>query len=75
MKRASLRKYILPEFNSKNISVNVYNGIALAVAINLVNPYYAKFAERLGANDYQMAYLNSLPAFISLFALIPGAIL
>jgi len=74
MKRASLRKYILPEFNSKNISVNVYNGIALAVAINLVNPYYAKFAERLGANDYQMAYLNSLPAFISLFALIPGAI-
>lgn len=71
---ASLRKYIIPEFNSKNLSVNVYNGIALAVAINLVNPYYAKFAERLGANDYQMAYLNSLPAFISLFALIPGAI-
>ncbi len=71
---ASLRKYIIPEFNSKNLGVNVYNGIALAVAINLVNPYYAKFAERLGANDYQMAYLNSLPAFISLFALIPGAI-
>jgi MFS family permease len=68
-----LRNYI-PVFNSKNISINVYNGIALAVAINLVNPYYAKFAERLGANEYQMAYLNSLPAFISLFALIPGAI-
>ncbi len=69
-----LRNYIIPDFNSKNITINVYNGIALAVAINLVNPYYAKFAERLGANDYQMAYLNSLPAFISLFALIPGAI-
>ncbi|HSN65709.1 MAG TPA: MFS transporter, partial [Fusibacter sp.] len=69
-----LRNYIIPDFKSKNITINVYNGIALAVAINLVNPYYAKFAERLGASDYQMAYLNSLPAFISLFALIPGAI-
>ena len=74
MKRSSLRNFIIPEFKSKNLAINVYNGIALAVAINLVNPYYAKFAERLGASDYQMAYLNSLPAFISLFALIPGAI-
>lgn len=71
---SKLRNYIIPDFKSKNITINVYNGIALAVAINLVNPYYAKFAERLGASDYQMAYLNSLPAFISLFALIPGAI-
>lgn len=71
---ANLRNTLRPTFNSKNISINVYNGIALAVAFNLVNPYYAKFAERLGANDYQMAYLNSLPAFVSLFALIPGAI-
>lgn len=57
-----------------NININILNGIALAVATNLVNPYYAKFAERLGATDYHIAYLNSLPAFVSLFALIPGAI-
>lgn len=29
-----------------NININILNGIALAVATNLVNPYYAKFAER-----------------------------
>lgn len=71
---AELSKLFKRKFESRNIKINVYNGIALAIAINLVNPYYAKFAERLGANDYQMAYLNSLPAFVSLFALIPGAI-
>ena len=55
-------------------TINIYNGIALAISTNLVNPYFAKFAERLGANAYQIASLNSLPAFFSLFALIPGAI-
>ena len=54
--------------------INIFNGIALAISVNLVNPYFAKFAERLGANAYQIASLNSLPAFFSLFALIPGAI-
>ncbi|GAB6108761.1 MFS transporter [Fusibacter bizertensis] len=53
---------------------NIYNGVALAISVNLVNPYFAKFAERLGADAYQIASLNSLPAFFSLFALIPGAI-
>ena len=59
---------------NSNININILNGIALAVATNLVNPFYAKFAERMGATDYHIAYLNSLPAFVSLFALIPGAI-
>ena len=61
-------------FEWNNFNINIYNGVAVSIAANLVNPYYAKFIERLGANDYHMAYLNSLPAFISLFALIPGAI-
>lgn len=60
--------------DQSNQSINIYNGIALAIAANLVNPYFAKFAGRLGATDFELAYLNSLPAFISLFALIPGAI-
>lgn len=58
-----------------NLHMNIYNGIALAIAVNLVNPYYAKFAQRLGATDYQLAYLNSWPAFVSIFALIPGALI
>lgn len=58
-----------------NKRVNIINGILAVIATNLVNPYYSKFAERLGATDYQIAYLTSLPHFISILAFIPGAIL
>ncbi len=58
-----------------NKKINILNGILAAVVTNLVNPYYSKFAERLGATDYQIAYLTSLPHFISILAFIPGAIL
>lgn len=58
-----------------NLKINIYNGVFYAIALNLVNPYYAKFAERLGASDYALAFLNSWPYFVSVFALIPGAML
>lgn len=58
-----------------NIKINIANGIFATIAMNLVNPYFAKLAERLGATDYQIAYLTSLPHFVSIFAFIPGAIL
>lgn len=60
---------------NSNLHMNIYNGVALAIATNLVNPYFAKFAQRLGASDYELAYLNSWPAFVSIFALIPGALI
>ena len=58
-----------------NKKINIINGALATIAMNLVNPYYTKFAERLGATDYQIAYLTSLPHLISIFAFIPGAIL
>lgn len=58
-----------------NKRINIVNGILATVAANLVNPYYSKFAERLGATDYQIAFLTSLPHFMSILAFIPGAIL
>jgi len=58
-----------------NKNINILNGALATIAGNLVNPYYSKFAERLGATDYQIAYLTSLPHFISILAFIPGAIL
>jgi len=57
------------------MKINVINGVLATIATNLVSPYYSKFAERLGATDYQIAYLTSLPYFISILAYIPGAIL
>lgn len=58
-----------------NIRVNIANGIAAVIAMNLVNPYFVKFAKRIGAGDYHIAYISSLPALMAVFALIPGAIL
>ena len=58
-----------------NTRINIICGICATVSLNLVNPYFAKFAERLGATDYQIGLLTSLPHFVSIFAFIPGAIL
>ncbi|MCF6465486.1 MFS transporter [Clostridium sp. Cult2] len=66
---------IQEEYLEYNIRTNIINGILATAALNLVNPYFAKFAERLGATDYQIAYLTSLPHFFSILAFIPGAIL
>lgn len=63
------------EYLEHNIRTNIINGVLATAALNLVNPYFAKFAERLGATDYQIAYLASLPHFFSILAFIPGAIL
>ena len=79
MRKVFWLKYETNSFKGKlvdyNIKINIFNGILATVALNLVNPYLAKFAERLGATDYQIAYLTSLPHFVSIFAFIPGAIL
>lgn len=64
----------ITDITEYNIRINILNGIAFSISLNLVNPYFAKFIERLGATDYHMALLNSLPALISVFAFLPGAI-
>ncbi|MBF4693839.1 MFS transporter [Fusibacter ferrireducens] len=69
------KKYFKDRSEISNLNINIYNGIFYALALNLVNPYFAKFAERLGAGDYELAFLNSGPAFVSIFALIPGALI
>lgn len=59
-------------FNLKN---NILNGIFLACSMSLVKPYYSKFAIRLGASDYEVALISSLPALVAVLTLIPGTIL
>lgn len=58
-----------------NIRMNVLNGVFSIAATNLVANYYPKFAERLGAGDFLIGLLSSLPSAICIFTLIPGAIL
>lgn len=70
-----INKKTINSQNDCNIKTNIINGIASVIALSLVNPFFAKFAERIGASDYHIAYLSSLPAFISIFALLPGALI
>lgn len=60
---------------SRNIRLNNWNGIAATLALNMVTPFTGIFAIKLGASNLQVAMLSSLPALMSLLAMIPGAYL
>ena len=49
-------------------------GIAAAIVLNLYNPYVQMFAKRLGANDIDIALMNSLPQLVAIIILIPCSI-
>lgn len=70
-----IKTFKTKNITDSNIKNNIYNGIAFSISINLVKPYFAKFAERMGASDYHFALLNSLPALLSIFAFLPGALM
>jgi MFS family permease len=60
---------------SRNIRLNNLNGVAATLALNMVTPFTGIFAIKLGASNLQVAMLSSLPALMSLLAMIPGAYL
>lgn len=61
------------KFFKYNVRINIVNGISASIAFNLVPPYFPKLAERLGANDFHIGLLSSLPAIATILFLIPGA--
>lgn len=61
--------------NTNNHKWNLVGAIVIAFSGYLVNPYFAKYALRLGGGDMEMAFLNSLPALLSMVSLIPGAMI
>lgn len=66
--------------NSKSIyERNSYlftlEGIIGAIILNLTNPFFSMFAKRMGAGDYHIGLLSSLPALVGILALIPGALI
>lgn len=62
-----------PEKLNCNIRTNILQGIFNAATLDMVNPFTGIFAIKLGATKLQVALLSSLPAAISLLAMIPGA--
>ncbi|NLM07055.1 MAG: MFS transporter [Tissierellia bacterium] len=59
-------------YNSK---INVLNGAFQAIAINLTNPYLAKFAQRLGGGNIYFALMTSIPYFVGFFSYVPSSIM
>ena len=57
----------------KSLTLNALNGVLAMMSANLVGPFMGIFAVRIGASNVQVALLSSLPALMSLLAMIPGA--
>jgi len=60
---------------SRNARFFTFEGAVGAIILNMANPFFAMFARRMGANDYEIGLISSLPALIGILALIPGSIL
>lgn len=60
---------------SKNAVFFTFEGAVGAIILNLANPFFSMFARRMGANDYEIGLISSLPALVGILALIPGSIL
>ncbi len=53
----------------------ILEGIAFTVVFNVYNPFILMFAKRMGAGDFHIALLNSIPPLVAVFILIPCSIL
>lgn len=62
------------EPSRRNMMFFMIEGIFGAMLINLANPMFSMFAKRLGADDFQIGLISSMPALAAIFALIPGAL-
>lgn len=59
-----------------NERISIYNGMASTVALNITNTFFPLYMITiLGANNYQVGLLSSLPPLIALLMTIPTAIL
>lgn len=62
--------------NSENERLSIKNGIYTTLILNISNNYFPLFAiSVLGATNYQVGLISSLPQFIGMFAMIIGSII
>ncbi|MBV7504538.1 MFS transporter [Bacillus sp. sid0103] len=59
-----------------NEKVSIYHGMVSTIAVNLASNFFPIFAiSILGASNYQVGLINSLPPLIALLMTIPAAIM
>ncbi len=56
----------------RNIKFNNLHGIAQALVDNMFRPFIGIFAIAVGASNFQIAMLSSLPAIVSSLTMLPG---
>lgn len=59
----------------ENARNSLIDGMLYSAMVGLTNPFFGILAVKLGATDFQLGLLTSLPALLSLLAMIPGAII
>lgn len=59
----------------KNTVLFTFEGAVGAIILNLANPFFSMFAKRMGAGDYQIGLITSVPSLVGIIALVPGALL
>ncbi|HHX29558.1 MAG TPA: MFS transporter [Firmicutes bacterium] len=66
--------YITGEAEKRNARISIIDGMLFSVMSGLTGPFWGAFAVKLGATDYTLALLASLPALVSLVAQVPSAL-
>lgn len=61
--------------NDTNMLLFAFEGILITMVNNFINNNNNLFASRLGASDFQLSLVTSLPQFVGMIVLIPGGIL
>lgn len=66
-----------PESDRLNAAIRLFaiEGVLIALVNNIVNNNNYLFATRMGANDFQISLVASLPQLVGMLVLIPGGIL
>jgi len=60
---------------STNVWIFIMYGLLLDTVNNLWRPFSAKFLERLGGGELEIALLSALPGLVAAIVLLPGAML
>lgn len=75
LKRLSIGDYLTDDRERRNARISIIDGMLYAVMGGLTQPFWGAFTVRLGASDYMIALLSSLPALAGLVAQVPSALL
>lgn len=68
-------KYIPDPVERQNAVNSLIDGSLFAVMSGLTQPFWGAFAVQLGASDYMVGLLTSLPALVNLLAQVPAVLL